>query len=57
VLNSALQAGLDYHEWFHTQVAKGLAELNAGKVLSHTAVLKDLARRKAAFARALKKAA
>jgi predicted transcriptional regulator len=57
VLDSALKSGLDYHEWFQSAVAKGLADLDAGKVLSHSTVLKDLARRKAAFARAFKKAA
>jgi predicted transcriptional regulator len=56
VLDSALKAGLDYQEWFQAEVAKGLADLNAGKVLSHDAVLKDLARQKAAVGRALKKA-
>jgi len=56
VLDSALKAGLDYEEWFQGEVAKGLADLDAGRVLSHAKVLKDLARRKAAFARALKKA-
>jgi hypothetical protein len=44
VLDSALKAGLDYQEWFQAEVAKGLA------------VLKDLARQKAAVGRALKKA-
>jgi predicted transcriptional regulator len=57
ILDAALETGLDYHEWFVEQVKKGVAELNAGKVLSHRSVLKELARRKAAFARALKKAA
>jgi predicted transcriptional regulator len=49
-------ARLDYEEWFQSQVAKGLADLDTGRILSHAKVLKELARRKAAFARALKKA-
>jgi predicted transcriptional regulator len=57
ILDAALETGLDYHEWFQTQVKKGLTELNAGRVLSHRSVLSELARRKAAFARALKKPA
>jgi hypothetical protein len=36
---------------------KGLAELDAGKVLSHEQMLKNQARRKAAFVRSLAKAA
>ncbi|HYL23251.1 MAG TPA: hypothetical protein VEV21_02545, partial [Burkholderiales bacterium] len=48
VLESALDTGLDYHEWFHSQVKEGLTELAAGKALSHTRMLKELARRKAA---------
>ena len=57
VLDTALHAGLDYEEWFQAEVAKGLADLDAGRVLSHAKVLKELARRKAALARALKKTA
>lgn len=38
-------------------VAKGLAELDAGKAIPHEQMLRDLARRKTAVARALKKAA
>jgi predicted transcriptional regulator len=57
VLEEALKAGLDYEEWFRRAVAKGLADLDAGRTLSHRQVLKNLARRKAAFARTLKKAA
>jgi predicted transcriptional regulator len=56
MLDSALTAGLDYEEWFQSEVAKGLTDLHAGRILSHAKVLKELARRKAAFARALKKA-
>jgi predicted transcriptional regulator len=56
VLDSALKAGLDYEEWFQNAVGKGQADLDAGRVSSHAKVLKDLARRKAAFGRALKKA-
>jgi predicted transcriptional regulator len=57
VLDSALAAGLDYEEWFQMAVAKGLAELDAGKAIPHEQMLRDLARRKTAVARALKKAA
>jgi predicted transcriptional regulator len=57
VLDTALNAGLDYEEWFQAEVAKGLADLDAGRVLSHQRVLKDFARRKATLARTLKKAA
>jgi predicted transcriptional regulator len=57
VLNAALHAGLDYEEWFQRAVAKGLAELDAGKAIPHEQVLKQLARSKAALLRALKKAA
>jgi predicted transcriptional regulator len=57
VLDTALKAGLDYEEWFQGEVAKGLADLEAGRVLSHQRLLKDIARRKAVIARALKKAA
>jgi predicted transcriptional regulator len=49
VLDAALAAGLDYEEWFQREVAKGLAELDAGKALSHEQMLKNQARRKAAF--------
>ena len=47
VLDAALAAGLDYEEWFQREVAKGLAELDAGKGLSHEQMLKNQARRKA----------
>jgi predicted transcriptional regulator len=57
VLDSALRAGLDYEEWFQAEVAEGLADLEAGRVLGHQRVLKEVARRKATLARALKKAA
>ena len=57
VLEDALKAGLDYEEWFQRAVAKGLADLDAGRTLSHAQVLTNLARRKAALARTLKKAA
>ena len=57
VLDAALAAGLDYEEWFQREVAKGLAELDAGKGLSHEQMLKNQARRKAAFVRSLAKAA
>jgi predicted transcriptional regulator len=57
VLDTALKAGLDYEEWFQAEVGKGLADLDAGRLLSHQRVLKDIARRKAMLARALKKAA
>lgn len=57
VLDAALAAGLDYEEWFQREVAKGLAELDAGKSLSHEQMLKNQARRKAAFVRSLSKAA
>jgi len=57
VLDTALRTGLDYEEWFQREVAKGLGDLNAGRVLSHRRVLNAIARRKAMLARALKKAA
>jgi len=57
VLDSALSTGLDYEEWFRREVAKGLADLDAGKTIPHEQVLKRFARRKAALARALAKAA
>ncbi len=57
VLEDALKAGLDYEGWFRRAVAKGLADLDAGLTLSHRQVLENLARRKAALARTLKKAA
>lgn len=57
VLEDALKAGLDYELWFRRAVAKGLADLDAGRTISHQHVLSNLARRKAAFARTLKKAA
>ena len=57
VLDAALAAGLDHEEWFQREVAKGLAELDAGKALSHEQMLKNQARRKAAFVRSLAKAA
>ena len=57
VLDAALAAGLDYEEWFQREVAKGLAQLDAGKALSHEQMLKNQARRKAAFVRSLAKAA
>ena len=57
VLEDALRAGLEYEEWFQTAVTRGLADLDAGRTVSHQQVLKNLARRKAAFARTLKKAA
>lgn len=57
VLNEALRAGLRYEEWFRASVAKGLADLDAGRTVPHRQVLKNLARRKAALARTLKKAA
>jgi predicted transcriptional regulator len=57
VLDAALAAGLDYEEWFQREVAKGLAELDAGKALSHEQMLKNQARRKAALVRSLAKAA
>ena len=57
VLEDALKAGLEYEEWFQTAVAKGLGDLIAGRTVSHKQVLKNLARRKAALARTLKKAA
>jgi len=56
VLDSALTAGLDYEEWFQREVAKGLAELDAGKAIPHERVVIDLARRKAALVRGFKKA-
>lgn len=57
VLEDALKAGLAYEEWFRAAVAKGLSDLDAGRSISHRQVLKNLARRKAALARTLKKAA
>ena len=57
VLDAALAAGLAYEEWFQREVAKGLAEIDAGKVLKHEQVLKNMARRKSAFVRTLAKAA
>lgn len=51
MLNAALHAGLDYEEWFQQEVAKGLAELDAGKAIPHEQVLKHLARSKAALLR------
>ena len=57
VLEDALNAGLDYEMWFGRAIAKGLADLDAGRTVSHRQVLSNLARRKAAFARTLKKAA
>jgi len=57
VLEDALKAGLEYEEWFQAAVTKGLADLDAGRIVSHQQVLKNLARRKAALARTLKKAA
>jgi predicted transcriptional regulator len=57
VLEAALAAGLDFEEWFQREVAKGLAELDAGKALSHEQMLKNQERRKAAFVRSLAKAA
>lgn len=57
VLETALEAGLEYEEWFQAAVQKGLADLDAGRTVSHQQVLKNLARRKAALARTLKKAA
>jgi predicted transcriptional regulator len=57
VLDSALAAGLEYEEWFQREVAKGLTDLDAGKAIPHEQVLRNLARRKTAVARALKKAA
>ena len=57
VLDAALAAGLDYEEWFQREVAKGLAEIDAGKSLSHEQMLKNQAHRKAAFVRSLAKAA
>ena len=57
VLEDALTAGLEYEEWFQTAVAKGIADLDAGRTVSHQQVLKNLARRKAVLARTLKKAA
>jgi predicted transcriptional regulator len=57
VLEDALKNGLDYEEWFERAVARGLADLDAGRTVSHEQVLKNLTRRKAALARTLKKAA
>ena len=57
VLEDALKAGLEYEEWFLAAVAKGLADLDAGRTVSHQQIVKNLARRKAALARTLKKAA
>ena len=57
VLEDALKAGLEYEEWFQKAVAKGLADLDAGRTVSHQQVLKNLARRKAVLASTLKKAA
>ena len=57
VLDAALAAGLDYEEWFRREVARGLADLDTGKVVPHEQVLRSLARSKAALARALRKAA
>ena len=57
ILDAALAAGLDYEEWFQREVAKGLADLDAGRVLKHEQVLRNMARRKAAFVRTLAKAA
>ncbi len=50
-------AEYEYEEWFLAAVAKGLADLDAGRTVSHQQVLKNLARRKAALTRTLKKAA
>lgn len=49
VLDEALRAGLRYEEWFRASVAKGLADIDAGRTVSHRQVLKNLARRKAAL--------
>ena len=57
VLDAALASGLAYEEWFQREVAKGLADLDAGKVVTHEQAMKNLARRKAAFVRTLAKAA
>lgn len=57
VLEDALDAGLEYQEWFQMAVSKGLSDLDAGRTVSHDQVLKNLAHRKAALARTLKKAA
>ena len=57
VLEDALKAGLEYEEWFLAAGAKGLADLDPGRTVSHQQAVKNLARRKAALARTLKKAA
>ena len=57
VLDAALAAGLAYEEWFQREVAKGIADLDAGRIVTHEQVLRNQARRKAAFVRTLAKAA
>lgn len=57
VLEAALSTGLAYEEWFQREVLKGLSDLDAGKVVSHEQVRRNMARRKAVFVRSLAKAA
>ncbi|MGQ0653842.1 MAG: CopG family transcriptional regulator [Betaproteobacteria bacterium] len=57
MLDAALSTGLAYEEWFQREVLKGLSDLDAGRVVSHEQVRRNMARRKAAFVRSLAKAA
>lgn len=44
VLKTALNRGLDYEEWFLSQVNSGLAEADRGDLISHEEVKADLDR-------------
>jgi predicted transcriptional regulator len=48
VVNQALERYLEYEEWFTAEVAKGIKDAEAGRVMDHDSLVKTWERKHAA---------